>query len=54
MKVEGARDIVFVGPAADGSPADGEWMKVTLALTHAVGEGSKLVVVRQEAKPRGK
>lgn len=44
-KVEEPHDIVFVGPAAVESPADSEWMKVTLALTHAVRGGSKLVAV---------
>ncbi|VDO73188.1 unnamed protein product [Heligmosomoides polygyrus] len=47
--VEEPHDIVFVVPAAVESPADSEWMEVTMALTLVRG-GSELVAV---APPRG-
>ncbi|EYC24827.1 hypothetical protein Y032_0013g2125 [Ancylostoma ceylanicum] len=49
-KLEEPHSIVFVGPTTNEIAPDGEWMKLTMAITNVVRSGSKFVAV---APPRG-
>ncbi|KAL6740820.1 hypothetical protein Aduo_014137 [Ancylostoma duodenale] len=49
-KLEEPHQIVFVGPTTNEIAPEGEWMKLTMAITNVARGGSKIVAV---APPRG-
>ncbi|EYC39508.1 hypothetical protein Y032_0653g1175 [Ancylostoma ceylanicum] len=49
-RVEEPHQIVFVGPTTNEIALEGEWMKLTMAITNAARAGSKIIAV---APPRG-